>query len=139
MCSNSPTAPAPAFQQHVIESAALVWDVHTRGQQRNPGCQEEMKRNAKHTADTLRNGISSCYSIPDARNLSHVCSERCYGATGDSLNAREGKQRCGCKRTCKSSESAFQILGVHGRLESATCCWSAPIRQIGKSKQCDQT
>jgi hypothetical protein len=42
----------------------------------------------KHSADTLRNVILSCHSIRDAKNLSHVCSDCCYGATGASLTAR---------------------------------------------------
>ena len=57
----------------------------------------------KHMADTLRNVILSCHSIQDARNLSHVCSNCCYGATGASLTAREAP----CTHICH--------LRVHSR------------------------
>jgi hypothetical protein len=68
-----------------------------REQQQNPGCQEEMKCNTRlHTADTLRNVILSCHSIRDARNLSDVHSNCCYGATGASLTAREAT----CTHVC---------------------------------------
>jgi hypothetical protein len=50
----------------------------------------------KHTANTLRNVILSCHSIRDARNLSRVCSDCCYGATGASLTAREAT----CTQVC---------------------------------------
>jgi hypothetical protein len=50
----------------------------------------------KHTADPLRNVILSCQSIRDARNLSHVCTNCCYGATGASLTAREAT----CTHVC---------------------------------------
>jgi hypothetical protein len=43
----------------------------------------------KPTVDVLRNVILSYHSIQDARNLRHVCSDGCYGATGASLTSRE--------------------------------------------------
>jgi hypothetical protein len=55
-----------------------------------------VRNDMKNTADTLRNVILSRHSIRDARNLSHVCSDCCYGATGGSLTAREAT----CTHVC---------------------------------------
>jgi len=50
----------------------------------------------KHMADTLSNFMLSSHSIRDARNLSHVCRNCCYGATGAFLTARKAP----CTHAC---------------------------------------
>jgi hypothetical protein len=63
-----------------------------------------------HTADTLRNVILSCYSIRDARNWSHVCSDCWFGVTEASPNAREAT----CTHVCKCH------MGVHSKYKVPT-------------------
>jgi hypothetical protein len=60
----------------------------------------------KHTADTVRHVILTCHSIRDARNLSHVCCDCCYGATGASLTAREAPCTYECHMRVHSKHKA---------------------------------
>jgi hypothetical protein len=64
------------------KSVAWLWDVHTKWTAAKSWLSG--RNETKHAADTLRNVFSSCHSVRDTRNLSHVC----YGVTGASLTAR---------------------------------------------------
>ena len=70
-----------------------------------------VRNDMENTADTLRNVILSRHSIRDARNLSHVCSDCCYGATGGSLTAREATCTHVCHMRVHSKHKAQKKRG----------------------------
>jgi hypothetical protein len=80
----------------------------------------------------------SCHSIRDARNLSQVCSNRCYGATGASLTEREATCTHVCRMRVHSKHrvpTAKIIMKGPRATRHTSSAADTPLCKVGESKQ----
>ena len=84
----------------------------------------------KPTVDVMRNVILSYHSIQDARNLRHVCSDGCYGATGASLTLYSVFSNCSATVTVSPSGPIKLFKGGTPAMSGvlARFPWLLPVR-----------